>query len=514
MSPATRRLIAYPILLCVQPTTDPIRFNNTALRDGHQSLAATRMTTAQMLPVAALLDRAGFAGLETWGGATIDSCLRFLGENPFDRLRALKKAAPNTPQLMLLRGQNIVQYAAFPDDVVETFIQCTSDAGCDIFRIFDALNDPENLRTAIRCVIATGRHARGEICYTQSPVHTLEKFIAFGIELAEMGCHSLAIKDMSGVLPPVVAANLVRGLREATGLAVTVHSHDTAGLAAATYLAAIDAGAEAVETSIAPFANGTAQPDTARMLALLAGHPRLPNHFNAELLMEIRQSLEGIYAELSEFTSPANERTDADILVYQVPGGMLSNFRTQLKELNMADRVSDVMKEIHYVREALGWIPLVTPTSQIVGMQAMMNVKLGRWKNFAPAAMDIALGKFGRNPGPVDPDVLKLATQLSKQEPVTGNTSSLLPPGMPALREKVAKAGLPVTDESCVLFAMFPQQTTAWFRGERPTQRAVPVTPTPSRSTPPPSAAADRSVRRMTVTVGGISREATVETLS
>ncbi|MEX1114314.1 MAG: pyruvate carboxylase subunit B [Akkermansiaceae bacterium] len=499
----------------MKSTTSPIRFNNTALRDGHQSLAATRMTTAQMLPVAPLLDRAGFAGLETWGGATIDSCLRFLGENPFDRLRALKQAAPNTPQLMLLRGQNIVQYTAFPDDVVEAFIRCTSDVGCDIFRIFDALNDPENLRTAVRCVLASGRHARGEICYTQSPVHTLEKFIAFGRELAEMGCHSLAIKDMSGVLPPVVAAKLVLGLKKATGLGVTVHSHDTAGLAAATYLAAIDAGADAVETSIAPFANGTAQPDTARMLALLTDHPRRPDHFDPELLTEIREYFEGVYAELSEFTSPANERTDADILVYQVPGGMLSNFRNQLKELNMLDRVGEVMKEIHYVREALGWIPLVTPTSQIVGMQAMMNVKFGRWKNFAPAAMDIALGKFGRNPGPVNPEVLKLASQLSKQEPVTSNSSSLLPSGMPSLRKKVAEAGLPVTDECCVLFAMFPQQTTAWFRGERPAPQAVPVKPPSSQPAPTkPPVASVRSVRHMTITVGGITRDATVETLS
>jgi oxaloacetate decarboxylase alpha subunit/pyruvate carboxylase subunit B len=217
-----------------------------------------------------------------------------------------------------------------------------------------------------------------------------------------------------------------------------------------------------------------------------------------------------VYAELSEFTSAANERTDADILVYQVPGGMLSNFRNQLKDLNMSDRVGDVMKEIHYVREALGWIPLVTPTSQIVGMQAMMNVKFGRWKNFAPAAMDIALGKFGRNPGPVDPEVLKLASKLSNQEPVTGNTSSLLPPGMPALREKVAEAGLPVTDECCVLYAMFPQQTTAWYRGERPAPKAAPATPAPT--TPPADAV--RSVRHMTVTIGGITRDATVETLS
>jgi oxaloacetate decarboxylase alpha subunit/pyruvate carboxylase subunit B len=494
----------------VNQAKHPIRFNNTVLRDGHQSLAATRMSTAQMLPIAPLLDKAGFAGLETWGGATIDSCLRFLGENPFDRLRALKQAAPQTPHLMLLRGQNIVQYTAFPNDVVEAFVRCTSDAGCDIFRIFDALNDPENLQTAIRSVIESGRHARGEICYTQSPVHTVESFIEFGIKLADMGCHSLAIKDMSGILPPAVAAQLVKGLRKKTGLGVTVHSHDTAGLAAATYLAAIDAGADAVETSIAPFANGTAQPDTARMLALLAGNPRCPDHFDGELLMEIRQYLEKIYLELAEFTTPANERTDADILVYQVPGGMLSNFRNQLKELNMSDRVGDVMKEIHYVREALGWIPLVTPTSQIVGMQAMMNVKFGRWKNFAPAAMDIALGKFGRTPGPIHPEVLKLACELSKQEPVTTNASKVLPPGMPELRRKVAAAGLPETDEACVLYAMFPQQTSAWFKGE--SVIPAPAAPKPAPQAPPP-AAAPASVRRMVVTVGGITRNAIVETL-
>ena len=490
---------------------EPIRFNNTALRDGHQSLAATRMTTAQMLPVAPLLDRAGFAGLETWGGATIDACLRFLGENPFDRLRTLKQAAPQTPHLMLLRGQNIVQYTAFPDDVVEAFVRCTAEAGCDIFRIFDALNDPENLNTAVRAVRASGRHARGELCYTQSPVHTVENFIAYGCQLAEMGCHSLAIKDMSGVLPPVVAARLVAGLRKQTGLGVTVHSHDTAGLAAATYLAAIDAGAEAVETSISPFANGTAQPDTVRMLAMLEDHPRRPGHFDPELLMEIRQKLEAVYLELSAFTSPANERTDADILVYQVPGGMLSNFRTQLKELNMADRVGDVMKEIHHVREALGWIPLVTPTSQIVGTQAMMNVKFGRWKNFVPAAMDIALGKYGRTPGRIDPEVLKLACERSKQEPVRVHASQALPPGMPELRRKAAEAGLPETDEACVLYAMFPQQTAAWYRGERPAPPPAPAAAAAPKAAATPQA---KSVRHMTVTVGGVSRKAVVESLS
>jgi oxaloacetate decarboxylase alpha subunit/pyruvate carboxylase subunit B len=500
----------------VKRKPSPIQFNNTVLRDGHQSLAATRMSTAQMLTVAPLLDQAGFAGLETWGGATIDACLRFLGENPFDRLRALKQAAPNTPQLMLLRGRNIVQYSAFPDDIVETFVRCAASAGCDVFRIFDALNDPDNLRCAVQAVRAAGRHARGEICYTISPAHTLEKFLSFGRELAAMGCHSLAIKDMSGVLAPVMAAKMVSGLKAESGLPVTVHSHDTAGLAGATYLAAIDAGADAVETSIAPFANGTAQPDTVRMLAMLEGHPRRPGHFDPDLLFEIRGLLEGIYNELREFTDSANDRTDPDILAFQIPGGMLSNFRVQLKDLNMSDRINEVMREIPVVREALGWIPLVTPTSQIVGTQAMLNVKFGRWKNIAPAAMDIASGKFGRTPGPVDPGLLALAP--AGQSPADADRTLPLPPGMPALREKVAAAGLPVTDEACVLFAMFPQQTAAWFRGERP---AAPVTahPTAIQTTAPPlpaapAAPAGAGVRRMRISIGGISREALVETVS
>lgn len=485
--------------------TAPVLLNNTALRDGHQSLAATRMSTEQMLPIAPLLDRAGFAGLETWGGATIDASLRFLGENPFDRLRALKKAAPRTPQLMLLRGQNIVQYTSFPDDVVEAFVRCTATAGCDIFRIFDALNDPRNLHTAIRAVLATGKHARGEICYTTSPVHSPEALIKFGVELAELGCHSLGIKDMSGVLSPVIAAQLVRGLKERTGLPITIHSHDTAGFAAASYLAAIDAGADIIETSIAPFANGTSQPDTVRMLELLEAHPRQPKHFDRELLQEIRVKLDKVYAELSAFTSPANERTDPDILAFQVPGGMLSNFRSQLKDLNMADRAAEVMREVPLVREALGWIPLVTPTSQIVGTQAMLNIKFGRWKNLSPAVMDIALGKFGRTPGTVDPELLKLCITRSGQKPIEGRPADALTPRMPALRKEVAEKGLPDTDENCVLYAMFPQQTLAWHKGERPAPAPAPVAAEKSASAKGP--------RRFRLNIAGKSHEASVQEL-
>jgi oxaloacetate decarboxylase alpha subunit/pyruvate carboxylase subunit B len=476
-------------------------FNNTVLRDGHQSLAATRMTTAQMLPAAPMLDRIGFAGLETWGGATIDACLRFLRENPFDRLRALKKAAPQTPHIMLLRGQNIVQYTSFPDDVVEAFVRATAAAGCDVLRIFDALNDVRNLVTAIRATKAAGKHARGEICYTTSPVHTTSAFVKMGRELEKLGCDSIGIKDMSGVLAPRVAFELVQELKKNTGLPVVVHTHDTAGLAAATYLASIDAGADIVETSVAPFANGTAQPDTVRMLALLERHPRAPR-YDAGLLFQLRKHFTEVYRELAKFTSPDNERVDSDTLCYQVPGGMLSNFRTQLKEQGMSDKFDQVMAEIPVVRQALGWIPLVTPTSQIVGTQAMLNVKFGRWKNLSQPAIDVALGKYGRTPGPVDPAVLKLVLEKNDVKPVEGRPADALPPRMPKLREELAAAGLPTDDEACVLHAMFPREFAALHK--KPAQ----TTPVAAASRAPTSPAT-----RYALTIDGRRTEVSVAEL-
>jgi pyruvate carboxylase subunit B len=441
----------------------PVIFNNTVLRDGHQSMAATRMRTAQMLPAAAELDALGFGMLETWGGASIDSCLRFLGEQPFDRVRALAKAAPNTPQGMLLRGQNIVQYTCFSDDVVQTFVKASAAAGIEVFRIFDALNDPRNLVTAIEAVRAAGKHARGEICYTRSPVHTVEAFVDFAGELKDMGCDSLAIKDMAGIITPGPAYELVRSISRVTGLPVTLHSHDTAGLAAASYLAAIEAGAHAVETSISPFANGTSQPDTLRMLFLLEGHPRQPSYDRGKLA-SLREYFTGIYRELAEFTSHQNEIVESDTLIYQVPGGMLSNFRVQLRDLGMADRVDEVLAEIPLVREALGWPPLVTPISQIVGSQAMLNVKFGRWKNFSPAAMDIALGFYGRTPGPIDPTVQKLAETKSGKSVRTTRPAEDLAPRVDELRAGLAAAGLPRDDEAVSLYAMFPREYAALLK--------------------------------------------------
>ncbi len=454
----------------------PVLFNNTVLRDGHQSLAATRMTTEQMLPAAPILDGLGFGALETWGGATIDSCLRFLKENPFTRLDRLKAAAPKTPQMMLLRGQNLVQYTSFPDDVVEAFVRCTAAHGLDMFRIFDALNDARNLRTPIRAVKAAGRHAQGAICYTTSPVHTPERLAAFADELVELGVDSICIKDMAGLIPPRIAYELVKAIKARHALPVVLHSHDTAGLAGASYYAAIEAGVDTVETSIAPFANGTAQPDTVRMLALLSGHARAP-HFPIEPLAGLRTHFEQVAKELAAFMSPVNDRVDSDALCYQVPGGMLSNFRNQLKEMKMEARFAEVMAEVPVVRAALGWIPLVTPTSQIVGTQAMLNVKFGRWANLAQNTIDVALGRYGRTPGPVDPELRALAAKKSGQEPVTVRPADLLSPRLPVLKQELAAKGLPATDDLAVLFAMFPRETEALLK-------PAPTAPVPSAAKP------------------------------
>jgi oxaloacetate decarboxylase alpha subunit/pyruvate carboxylase subunit B len=317
---------------------------------------------------------------------------------------------------------------------------------------------------------------------------------------------------MSGILQPQIAYHLVHELKSKVGIPITLHTHDTAGLGAASYLAAIEAGVDCVEVSIVPFANGTSQPDTRRMLALLEGHPRCPK-FDTEKLAKLRDYFEGVYRELAKFTSPANERVDSDILIYQVPGGMLSNFRTQLKEQGMADKMDQVVREIPVVREALGWIPLVTPTSQIVGTQAMMNVKFGRWKMVCQPAQDIALGKYGLTPGPIDPAVLALVEKQTGKKRVTERPADLLEPGLEKCRAQCAEKGLPTTDEIVVLFAMFPQQVTELLK-----PKAVPAAP-PAPTSPAPAPSAPTTVRgsgpgkHLFVTVNGTRHDVTVETL-
>jgi oxaloacetate decarboxylase alpha subunit/pyruvate carboxylase subunit B len=326
-----------------------------------------------------------------------------------------------------------------------------------------------------------------------------------GVELEKMGCDSLGIKDMSGILQPRIAFDLVKELKHKVGIPITLHTHDTAGLGAASYLAAIDAGVDCVEVSIAPFANGTSQPDTQRMLALLEGHPRCPK-FDTEKLAQLRTYFEGVYKELAKFTSPANERVDSDILIYQVPGGMLSNFRTQLKEQGMSERFDEVVREIPVVREALGWIPLVTPTSQIVGTQAMMNVKFGRWKMICQPAQEIALGKYGKTPGQIDPSVLAQVEKLCGKKPVTVRPADLLEPGMEKYRKQCAEKGLPVEDEIVVLFAMFPQQVEALCKPKA-------VVPAPAVVNSSPVHETNGQGKHLYVTLNGQRHDVLVETL-
>ncbi len=483
----------------------PATFNCTVLRDGHQSLAATRMATEQMIEIAEILDTMGFSALETWGGATIDAGLRFLGELPFERLDTLKKAAPKTPHMMLLRGQNMVGYTNYADDVVEAFVKCSVKHGMNIFRIFDCLNDPRNMQTSIRAAKAAGGIAHGTICYTTSPVHNVESFVKLGKEIAEMGADGIVLKDMAGLIPPYETAQIVSAIKAAVDIPVWIHTHDTAGLGASTYIAGIDAGADAVDVSISPFANGTGQPDCLRMLALLKGNPRSPE-YDKEKLLKVQALLQPIYESLGKFTSHKNEVVDSDTLRYQVPGGMLSNFRNQLKEQGMSDRFEEVFAEIPVVRKALGWIPLVTPTSQIVGVQAMMNVKFGRWKNISPQAADIALGYYGRTPAPVDPEVQKLCAERMHKDPITCRPADLIKPGMDDLRKKLEEKGLPATDENCVIYAMFPQQLEDYYNPDKP--KPVPPTvqssnPAPATTAPVPASAPANNIP-VSLTTGGV----------
>jgi pyruvate carboxylase subunit B len=490
----------------------PVLFNNTVLRDGHQSLAATRMSTAQMLPAAAELDALGFNMLETWGGATIDSCLRFLGENPFDRITALKEKAPKTPHSLLLRGQNIVQYTCFPDDVVEAFIRCTARRGMDIFRVFDALNDDRNVEVAVKAVLKEGKHAQGAISYTVSPAHTLEAFVKLGRRFEELGCQSVCIKDMAGLITPQAASQLVRALKGALRIPIVLHSHSTAGLAPSSYLAAIEAGVDQVDVSISPFANGSGQPDTLLMLAMLEGTPRAPS-FDKAALYRLRDHFTKVYAELDTFTSRTNERVDLEILRTQIPGGMLSNFITQLKEQGMADRLEDVLNEMPYVRQCLGWIPLVTPTSQIVGSQALLNVKFGRWQTISQPCVDIVLGKYGRTPAPIEPELLKLVVKKTGEQPIEGRPADQLKPRMETLKAELRAKNLPDDEETAVLYAMFPQQVTDLKNGKAPVAPKAPAAAAPKAA---PSAGSEAKVirsRQFRLNINGRQEVAIVEEL-
>lgn len=445
-----------------------LRICETVLRDGHQSILATRMRYEQMEPVLGLLDDIGYEALECWGGATYDSCLRFLNEDPWERLRKLKANLKNTPLQMLLRGQNLLGYKHYSDDVVEAFCNAAVKNGIDRIRIFDALNDPRNMEAAIKYSKKAGAHVQSAMVYTISPVHTTESFLKVAETLVEMGTDSLCIKDMSGLLGPADAYDLVSTFKKRFGeLPIDLHSHFTCGLASTTYWEAAKAGVDIIDTAISPFAHATSQPATETMIEMFKGtewdlgldldkYIPLVDHFR-----KVKQQI------AEEFNlKPASDVIPA-VRRYQIPGGMLSNTQNQLNEMGMGDRFFDVMDEMPRVREDLGYPPLVTPTSQIVGTMAMMNVMMGdRYKMVPNEVKDLVRGKYGQLPGTISDEIRQ--TIISDEQPITCRPADLIEPELEGYRQDLASKGYNgITDEDVLTYAMFPEVAINFFDANR-----------------------------------------------
>ncbi len=429
------------------------------LRDGHQSLIATRMRTEDMLPICPRLDAVGFWSLEAWGGATFDACVRFLREDPWERLRALRKALPNTRVQMLLRGQNLLGYRNYSDDVVRAFVKKSADNGVDVFRVFDAMNDLRNLRVSVEAIKAAGRHAEGALCYTTSPVHDIPHFVALARGMAEMGCDSIAIKDMAGLLTPYAAHDLVCAIRAATHLPIHTHSHATSGLAHMTHLKAIEAGARIIDTCVGGFSEGASHPTTQSLVAALAGTP-FDTGLSLPLIEEISAYFKEVRRKYWQFES-AFTGTDTRVLINQVPGGMISNLANQLKEQGALERMDAVLEEIPRVREDLGYPPLVTPTSQIVGTQAVLNVLTGtRYKSVTNEVKLYLQGRYGKAPGHINEAVRKLA--VGDLEVATCRPADLLADELDRLRAEID--GLARADEDVLTYAMFPELARTWLQ--------------------------------------------------
>ena len=428
-----------------------VHITDLVLRDGHQSLIATRMRTEDMLPICAKLDQVGFWSLEAWGGATFDACVRFLKEDPWERLRKLRRALPNTRINMLLRGQNLLGYRHYADDVVREFVRKAADNGVDVFRVFDAMNDTRNLRVALEAVKKSGKHAQGTVCYTISPVHDVAYFVEMAKELADMGVDSIAIKDMAGLLTPYVAYDLVKGIKAATGLPVNTHSHATAGLSAMVHLKAVEAGADIIDCCNSAFSEGASHATTESLVAALQG-TEYDTGLSLPLLQEIAAYFREVRKKYWQFESDFTG-VDTRILTAQVPGGMLSNLSNQLKEQGALNRMDEVLAEIPRVREDLGYPPLVTPTSQIVGTQAVLNVLTGgRYKSVTNEVKNYLLGRYGKAPGRVNDEVRKIA--VGDLDIITCRPADLIPDELDRLRVEVEE--LAKSDEDVLTYAMFP----------------------------------------------------------
>ena len=432
--------------------TKKIEVTDLTLRDAHQSLIATRMRTEDMLPICEKLDSVGYWSLEVWGGATFDACVRFLKEDPWERLRQLRQALPNSRLQMLLRGQNLLGYRHYADDVVEAFVQKAADNGIDVFRVFDALNDIRNLETAMKAVKKAGKHAQGTICYTTSPVHTSELFVTLAKEMATMGADSIAIKDMAGLLTPYATYDLVKALKAAVNLPIVIHSHSTSGLGSMCQLKAIEAGADRIDTAISAFAGGTSHPATESQVAALK-NTEFDTGLDLELLAEIADYFKEVRKKYHQFESEFT-REDVSVQLNQVPGGMMSNLANQLKEQNAIDRIREVFAEIPRVRADLGCPPLVTPTSQIVGTQAVYNVLSGaRYKTITNEVKRYLQGGYGAAPGTVNADLVR---QAIGNEPIDdARPADSLAPEMERLRKEIGT--LAKNEEDVLTFAMFPE---------------------------------------------------------
>ena len=441
----------------------PVKITDTTFRDAHQSLIATRMRTDTMLPIAEKMDQVGFFSLEAWGGATFDVAIRYLAEDPWERIRQLKRLVKKTPLQMLLRGQNVVGYRNYADDVVVKFIEKAAENGIDIFRVFDALNDIRNMEVAIRTVKKTGRHAQGTISYTISPFHTIEYFVEFAKRLAELDCDSICIKDMAGMLAPQPAYELISTLKKEVGLPVHLHSHSTSGMVMMTYFRACEAGVDILDTAFSPLSWGTSQPPVESVVAGLRGTP-YDTCLDSELLDEIAEyfrELREKYYDPLKLIDPKSERVDPSIIVHQIPGGMFSNLLEQLREQKALHRLNEVLEEVPKVRKELGYPPLVTPTSQLVGIQAVLNVISGKRYGIVPKEIkDYVKGLYGKPPAPIDEKIKRKI--IGDEEPITCRPADLLEPMLDKIPDDV-KLYIE-SDEDRITYVLFPQTALEFFK--------------------------------------------------
>ena len=447
--------------------TKKLGITEVVLRDGHQSLLATRMRIEDMEPILSKLDEIGYWSIESWGGATFDACIRYLGEDPWERIRIFKKSMPKTPQQMLLRGQNILGYRHYADDLVKCFVDTSIKNGVDVFRVFDAMNDARNIETALKAVIDGGKHAQGTISYTVSPVHNLDYWIDLSLKLQDMGAHSIAIKDMAGLLKPFTAFELVSRLKDTLEIPVHMQSHATTGMSTATAIKAIEAGIDNVDTSISSMSMTYGHSPTESLVAILEDSSR-STELDLNLLDQISAYFRKVRSKYSKFEGSLRG-VDSRILVAQVPGGMLTNMENQLKDQNALDKFNEVLEEIPKVREDLGFIPLVTPTSQIVGSQAVLNVlSKERYKSISKETAGVLAGEYGKTPAPVNEKIRKLA--LGDKKPITERPADLLENEMENIRnelkEKIKKDSLDANasyDEDVLTYALFPQVAVKFF---------------------------------------------------